>query len=49
MSFDVIYENDNIDKIFVYFCVDKNVSKVFMKMYVFFCFGEVMYGLMVMC
>nr|ODN89986.1 hypothetical protein L203_01903 [Cryptococcus depauperatus CBS 7841] len=34
MSFDAIHENDSTDKIFVYFCSDKNVSKASMKTFI---------------
>ncbi|KIR35820.1 DNA-directed RNA polymerase I, II, and III subunit RPABC1 [Cryptococcus deuterogattii MMRL2647] len=34
MSFDAIHESDSTDKIFVYFCADKNVSKASMKTFI---------------
>lgn len=48
MSFDAIHENDNTDKIFVYFCADKNVSKASMKTYASLRLGEVTHGLTAM-
>lgn len=46
MSFDAIHESDSTDKIFVYFCADKNVSKASMKTYASLRLGEATHGLM---